>query len=67
MVRSARPGVTVFDARIGRGISVFSDNYLDDNGRSNRSVFFRMLISFFSSFLGVVVLGFFIYSIHMVF
>lgn len=65
MVRSARPGVTVFDARLGSGISVFSDKYLDDNGRLSRFVFFRMLLRFLSGFLGVVVLGFFIYVIHI--
>lgn len=57
MVNSSQPGQTVFDARIFKGKSLFSDSYLNNEGKESRSKLYKSLICFFSSWVGAALVG----------
>lgn len=57
MVNSPQQGQTVFDARMFKGKSLFSDTYLSDEGKEARSNLYKALICFFGSWIGAVFIG----------
>lgn len=58
MVNSPQPGQTVFDARMLKGKSLFSDRYLSEEGKIARSRLFRSLRWFGACWVGGVCTGF---------
>jgi hypothetical protein len=57
MVSSPQPGQTVFDVRMFKGKSFFSDAYLNNEGKQARSKLCKSLICFFSSWIGAAFIG----------
>jgi hypothetical protein len=57
MVNSPQPGKTVFDARMFKGKSLFSDAYLSNEGRDARSNLYKSLIYFLGSWIGAACIG----------
>jgi hypothetical protein len=57
MVNSPQQGKTVFDARMLKGRSLFSDAYLSDEGKEARSKLYKALIYFCGSWTGAVFIG----------
>jgi len=57
MVNSPQRGQTIFDARMLKGKSLFSDRYLSDEGKATRSRLFQSLRWFGACWIGGVCLG----------
>lgn len=61
MANSPKPGLTVLDARSVTGMSVFSDAYLSERGKLERSRFVSSLRWFAGCWLCSLLLGFAMY------
>jgi hypothetical protein len=66
MVDSPQAGQTLFDARAARGGSLFSDSYLNEDGRAMRGRLFAALRWFLASWLGAVLLALVMYRLSRV-
>ncbi len=68
MANSPKPGLTVFDARITNGKSIFSDRYLNADGVIARRRLYISIICFVSSWICalivVIVMYHFFYRAH---
>lgn len=64
MVGSPRPSVTVFDARSPEIRSVFSDQYLNNEGRTARARLFIALRWFACCWVGATLLGLAMYVLY---
>jgi hypothetical protein len=54
MINSPQPGQTISDARMLKGRSLFSSDYLSEAGKTARTKFLKSLLCFFAFWIGGV-------------